>query len=59
MEIIERGTPPEERSYEATCRMCNSIIKVKQSECEKHGSCNAKYLLFQCPVCMNSVSIPI
>lgn len=52
MEILERGTPPEEREYNATCRNCKSLLRFKRSEAKYHSTCrNESYLEVQCPVC--------
>lgn len=54
MEIIYRGTPPEEVIWIGTCRVCKSKAKAKQSEMlhiihdQKEGG---PFSWETCPVC--------
>lgn len=34
MEILFRGTPPEERKWKGTCGYCNSEIQANENEVE-------------------------
>jgi len=57
VEVIERGTPPEEVNYEVQCQKCISKLKFKRSDAgyvsdQRDGN----YLTVECPVCRNLVT---
>lgn len=56
MEIIKRGTPPDEIEYEAKCNNCKTEIKFKRSEAvvtfdQREGD----YMSISCPVCFSQI----
>ncbi len=56
MEILYRGTPPEQRQYDATCTSCYTRIRFVQSEAELRSSVrNERYLEVECPVCGKAI----
>lgn len=53
MEIIKRGTPPEDREYEGTCTDCRTEVRFKQSEASSSNDPREGPLYFVgCPVCI-------
>lgn len=58
VEILKRGTPPKEKSYEAYCRTCSSHLRFKVSEtkfvCDRR---DGDYRVLQCPVCQSDITI--
>lgn len=50
MEIINRGTPPEEQKYRCICIECKSELLVKKGDAVAWRGLRRK-LIFVCPVC--------
>lgn len=56
MEIIKKGTPPEEKIYEAECSKCKSVLRFKQSEGKiTYDQRDGNLITVKCPVCGESV----
>lgn len=56
MEILFRGTPPEELLYEGTCGKCNTRVRFQKREAKAVGDCrNGEMLLVSCPVCAHPI----
>jgi RNase P subunit RPR2 len=56
MNILYRGTLPEDKEYEVVCRNCQSILRFKASEgrltlSQKEGN----FLTIICPICKDSI----
>ncbi len=52
MHIIKRGTPPQEREYEATCRNCRTEVRFQQSEgTVTYDQRDGDFVTVKCPVC--------
>lgn len=56
MEIIKRGTNPQDIEYEMTCSNCKTVIRAKRSECrmssyQRDGNC----LIHLCPICNKEI----
>lgn len=52
MKIIERGTMPGDRDWQATCTHCRTRFEFKQSEGEFHtDQRDGDYVTVKCPVC--------
>ncbi len=57
MDIIYRGTIPEEKSYTATCGNCGTKVKYKLKEVKvRYDPRDGDYHEFECPVCGKLVS---
>lgn len=57
MDIIYRGTIPEEKKYGATCCNCNTQVQYKLKEVKIHyDPRDGDYHEFECPVCGKLVS---
>lgn len=56
IEILERGTPPGEKSYEATCAGCQSKLKFLRGDGMLTNDWrDGDYLTVICPVCNSPV----
>jgi hypothetical protein len=56
MEILHRGTLPEERQYEATCTRCYTKFRFAQHEASMSSDQrDGNALRIDCPVCRNTV----
>lgn len=56
MEILSRGTLPEEREHIATCGYCNTKIKFIQSEAKYvPDQRDGDFLTIGCPVCSRQI----
>lgn len=60
MEILRRGTPPEEKKYECTCRNCTTFFKFMRKEAkyisdQRDGDC----LVIDCPICGSRCSVDL
>lgn len=58
VEVIVKGSAPEDRVYRATCRHCSSLLAFKRSEAiftsdQRDGD----YVSVICPVCSSSVNV--
>lgn len=52
MDIIIRGTIPEEKRYSATCCNCNTQVQYKLKEAKiRYDPREGDYHEFECPVC--------
>ena len=52
MKILKRGTLPEERILNATCRKCQTEFEFAQSETTTvHDQREGDYLSIRCPLC--------
>lgn len=52
MEILYRGTPPENRVHEATCSRCKTQVRFHAHEAETlQSGRNEQLLAVTCPVC--------
>lgn len=60
MEIIKRGPTINEKSYQATCYNCKSLIRFRGSESENHvDSTGRTWGIISCPVCRWNISHPL
>lgn len=59
VEIIIRGTPPSEKSYQVECKNCKSTLKVQHKELTyQHDPRPGEGgYYFECPVCNKNVWI--
>ena len=67
MKIIKKGIPPENKTFEVTCRKCKSelectpidIIACIRTITAVDGSGMSKipYTAIECPVCMHKIEI--
>jgi uncharacterized protein with PIN domain len=56
VEIISRGTPPEEKPHEATCRNCSTQIRFLRREAKYiSDQRDGDYLEVTCPVCSRTI----
>lgn len=57
MQIIHKGTPPQERKYRVTCGTCDTIFEFAQSEGKisyAPGYRNEDDMIsINCPICSN------
>lgn len=52
MEIIKRGTPPEEQLYTGTCQRCSTEVRFKRGEASVHSDQrDGEIVSVACPVC--------
>ena len=52
IEIIKRGTLPEEKKTEYTCNRCASVLGVARKDTTYvHDQRDGDFWKFQCPVC--------
>lgn len=52
MQIVKRGTPPEDRTYALECNRCETEFKFKQSEGERVSDYREEdFVRIACPVC--------
>lgn len=57
MEILYRGTPPEQRQYDARCLNCNTLVRFTRSEAKYFTSArNEAWLEVKCPVCDHAIA---
>lgn len=56
MRVIKRGILPIEKSQELTCRNCESVFEVLNSELTDSSQYNESYTYVKCPVCHSQVS---
>lgn len=60
MNIIKRGTPPEDRKYTATCRRCKTEVEFLLRETEYHSDQrDGDYLQVACPVCLDPITVAV
>lgn len=57
MEILKRGTPPDDREYKGTCHTCDTVVLFKRSEArlvddQRDGS----FLVVKCPICARDIT---
>lgn len=57
MQILKRGIKPSEKEYIATCRTCESVIKVKEDELTYVDERCDVYQYVKCPVCDSKIYI--
>jgi|AGTN01.3.fsa_nt_gi hypothetical protein len=58
MEIIRRGTPPQDRTHEGTCKTCGTVVRFKEYEAVQHSDRRGgTSLTVTCPVCKGLVSV--
>ena len=56
MDIIHRGTIPEEKQYVATCGNCGTKVVYKLKEVEEvHDRRTGTYHWYKCPLCSREV----
>lgn len=56
MEILARGNPPSEPTYDATCEDCETVVRFKESEGVIDDSPDGVYISVVCPVCRKTIS---
>lgn len=56
MEIIRRGTIPQEKQFEDECTYCKSVIRFKAGEARHSTHMNESYWTVTCPVCSHPIS---
>ena len=60
MEILTRGTPPNDVPYVVTCKKCDSTLKFTKKEArhiDGRGPYEQSYYELTCPVCNALISI--
>lgn len=58
MEIIERGTPPEEKVYEGRCMNCKTKVRFKRSEGKvTFDQRDGNFVTVKCPVCRHAINV--
>lgn len=56
MEILKRGTLPEDKTYEATCDFCKTEVRFKRVEAKSvPNTRNENILEIECPVCHRKI----
>lgn len=58
-EILKRGVLPKDKTFDLTCRKCNSEIRFKGSEAASSITDprdGKRTLFFKCPVCDNQIA---
>jgi len=56
MRVIKRGILPTEKSQELTCRNCESVFKVLNSELTDSSQYNESFTYVNYPVCHHQVN---
>lgn len=52
MKILKRGTPPEKRPYQTTCRICKTEFEFEEREGSVvYDQRDGNYVQIKCPVC--------
>lgn len=60
MEILKRGTPPKERTHQATCRACGTEFRFRESEGRvTHDQRDGDFIQIDCPVCAATVTVEL
>ena len=58
MNILKRGTPPEERQYQGTCGKCETEIHFLQMEGQvTFDQRDGDFITVVCPVCNESIHV--
>jgi transcription elongation factor Elf1 len=60
VEILTRGTPPEEVIHVVTCKNCNSKLRCKEGEVKKMEDPSNReptWRYITCPVCSQKISM--
>lgn len=56
VEILKRGTLPEDETREVTCGHCRSVLRFKRSEGrQSRDQRDGGALTFTCPVCEHAI----
>ena len=58
MEILKRGIPPKERTYDITCRNCASELRFVRDEATLVvDTRDGNYYQIACPVCQENITM--
>lgn len=56
IEVLERGVIPGDKTYEARCTSCKSLLRFRQDDARYYpDQRDGDSLQVDCPVCRNSV----
>jgi len=56
MEILFKGTHPDEIKYEATCSLCKTRVRFSRNEGRISSSYQGTYIYVTCPVYNGSIA---
>ena len=54
IEIIKRGTSPENKKYKLTCARCKTVFSFLASDAKLTTDRNESVLIINCPECGNT-----
>lgn len=60
MDILFRGTPPNEREREGTCNNCGTQVRFRESEGKvTHDQRDGDFVTVNCPVCARQIHVAL
>ena len=60
MEILFRGTPPEEKEYTGECYYCKTKVKFKAKEGKTtYDQRDGNFISISCPVCNKPITVSV
>ncbi len=58
VEVLRRGALPSDKTYEATCRNCESLFRFARKDARmQYDQKDGDYLCIACPVCGAAVAV--
>lgn len=57
MDIVKRGSLPENREYNGTCVHCRTEVRFKRSEATLHSDRDGSFVKVECPTCKKDIYV--